>query len=295
MSVNSGPNEASPETSTPPVKLSWLAQIQTGLRELQIIPPLLYGFGAGILMTVALFDPSSIFALLAGIIPVSAGLLLVRSIRGHYALHGFVTGLIAAIVSLIALAVIIFATPYGPQLIAKGTGGTPVQEWLVRGMLPAFMLMVFCTFGASTSGRMEARNRTLRDEVSARGGQLERPGVIRTADDLRGLSLPQLGYYVNTLFKKQGFTFKDYRFIDKDKFLDLWLEKDSEPWHLRISVADKINPGTIESLLQEMKRNGYTKGAVVTSTEFSPAAQKSAKGRPIVLIDGPTLYEIGEK
>jgi hypothetical protein len=295
MSVDlSGPNNAPPEAGAPQAKPSWADQLRVSFRELQIVPPLLYGVGSGLLMTFALFDPSSVFALLAGIIPVSAGLLLVRSIRGHYAFHGFVTGLIAALVSLVALAIVIFLTPLGADLAARGTGGPLFQEWVVRGMLPAFMLLIFCTFGASTSGRMEERNKALRAEVAARGGQLEKPGVIRAADDIRGLSLPQLGSYVNTLFKKKGFTFKDYRFLDKDKHLDLWMEKDGEPWHLRISVADKISAGTIESLLQEMKRDNSQKGVVITSTEFTPAALKSAKDRPIVLIDGPTLYEIAE-
>lgn len=272
----------------------FFASLRTGLRELQLVPVLLYGFGAGLVMTFALLDPNSLFALLAGVIPVTAGLLLVRSVKGHYALHGFVTGLVGALVSMTALAVLLFLTPYGPQLMANGMGGSPVQEWLVRGMLPAIMLLIFCTFGASTSGRMEDRNRHLRAEVAARGGQLERPGVIRAADDIRGLSLPQLGSYVNTLFKKKGFAFKDYRFIDKDKHLDLWLDYEEETWHLRMSVADKINPGTIETLLQDMKREGCRKGVVITSTEFTPAAQKAAKGRNIVLIDGPTLFEIAE-
>jgi hypothetical protein len=266
----------------------------TSLRELQIIPPLLYGFGAGLLMTFALLDPNSIFALMAGIIPVTAGLLLVRSIKGHYALHGFVTGLIGSVVSLVALAILIFATPLGPQLVAAGTQSTLMNEYGVRGILPAIMLLVFCTFGASTSGRMEERNRQLRKEIAERGGQLERPGAIRTADDIRGLSLPQLGSYVNGLFKKKGFTFKDYRFIDKDKYLDLWMDHEGEAYHLRISVADKITPGTIESLIQDMKREGCRKGVVVTSTEFTPAALKAAKDRPLVLIDGATLFEIAE-
>jgi HJR/Mrr/RecB family endonuclease len=75
----------------------------------------------------------------------------------------------------------------------------------------------------------------------------------------------------------------------------MWFEYEAEPWHLRLSVADKVNPGTIEGLLQEMKREGCRKGIVLTSTEFTPGAAKSAKGRPVVLIDGPTLYEIAEK
>jgi HJR/Mrr/RecB family endonuclease len=43
-----------------------------------------------------------------------------------------------------------------------------------------------------------------------------------------------------------------------------------------------------------MKRDGCNKGVVITSTEFTPAAQKAAKNRSVVLIDGATLYEIAE-
>ena len=111
---------------------------------------------------------------------------------------------------------------------------------------------------------------------------------------LGGLSLPQLGTYVSNIFKKQGFAFKDYRFIDKDKHLDLWMEHEGEPYHMRLSVADKVSTGTIESLNQEMKREGIRKGLVITSTEFMPNAAKSAKGRTIVLIDGETLFQMSE-
>ncbi|MBC8161893.1 MAG: restriction endonuclease, partial [Roseiflexaceae bacterium] len=33
----------------------------------------------------------------------------------------------------------------------------------------------------------------------------------------------------------------------------------------------------------------------ITSTEFTPGASKSVKDRPIVLVDGATLFEISEK
>ena len=59
-------------------------------------------------------------------------------------------------------------------------------------------------------------------------------------------------------------------------------------------MADKVTTGTIESLLQEMKREDCRKGVVLASTEFQPSALKSAKGRPVVLIDGETLYEMAE-
>jgi hypothetical protein len=37
------------------------------------------------------------------------------------------------------------------------------------------------------------------------------------------------------------------------------------------------------------------KGVVVVSTEFQPNAAKTARGRPVVLIDGQTLFDMAEK
>ena len=41
-----------------------------------------------------------------------------------------------------------------------------------------------------------------------------------------------------------------------------------------------------------MKRAGTPKGIVVTSTEFASGAVKGVKDKPVVLIDGDTLFEI---
>jgi len=233
---------------------------------------------------------------LAGIVPVGVGLLLARNVPGHYALHGFLTGALASLMAAATLWFFIFQTQFGVNGAGMVEPGTPPWDaWMVLSGFFSFSLIVFCTFGASTAGRIEERNRALREEIKQRGGALERPGAIREPDDIRGLSLPQLGYYVNNLFKKQGFTFKDYRFLHKDKYLDIWMEYKEEPWHLRLSVADKVAPGAVESLIQEMKREGCSKGVVITSTEFTPGAIKAAKDRPVVLIDGATLYQIAEK
>jgi hypothetical protein len=292
-------NAATPLAPTPPAGL--LAQLQqelrTGLRELQWRDVLLFGVLSGTLMSLSFLQGSTL-SIIAGIVPVGTGLLLGRRIKGHYALHGFMTGLIGGVVASVLLAVLIFLTPLAAAM-QTGLGPAasaiaPLSVWAQLAGFATFSLIAFCTFGTSMTGRTEERNRKVREEVESRGGRLEKPGVIRTADDIRGLSLPQLGTYVNNLFKKNGFAFKDYRFIDKDKHLDLWLEHEDEIWHLRLSVADKVGVGTIESLNQDMKREGCRKGVVIASTEFVPGAIKSAKGRPIVLIDGETLYQIAE-
>jgi uncharacterized membrane protein YeaQ/YmgE (transglycosylase-associated protein family) len=296
-------NQAAPAesraTEMPPVgRVAQLRQeLRVGLRELQWRDVLLFGVLSGALMSLSFLQGSAL-SIVAGIVPVGTGLLLGRRVKSHYALHGFVTGLIGAVVGATVLAVLIFLSPLGAamqnSLGPAASAFTLLNVWAQLAGFTAFSLIAFCTFGTGMAGRTEERNRKTRDEVDTRGGRLEKPGVIRSADDIRGLSLPQLGTYVSNIFKKQGFAFKDYRFIDKDKHLDLWMEHEGEPYHMRLSVADKVSTGTIESLNQEMKREGTRKGLVITSTEFMPSAAKSAKGRTIVLIDGETLYQMSE-
>jgi len=286
-------------TDMPPVgRIAQLRQeVRVGLRELQWREVLLFGVLSGALMSLSFLQGSAL-SIVAGIVPVGTGLLLGRRVKSHYALHGFVTGLIGGVVGATLLAVLIFLTPLGAAMQSSlGPAASTfslLNVWAQLAGFTAFSLIAFCTFGTGMAGRTEERNRKTRNEVDTRGGRLEKPGVIRSADDIRGLSLPQLGTYVSTLFKKQGFAFKDYRFIDKDKHLDLWMEHEGEPYHMRLSVADKVSTGTIESLNQEMKREGIRKGLVITSTEFMPNAAKSAKGRTIVLIDGETLFQMSE-
>jgi hypothetical protein len=293
-----GPAE-SPPGAAPDGRLAQLRhEISAGLRELQWREVLIFGILSGALMSLS-FLQSSALSIIAGIVPVGTGLLLGRRVKAHYSLHGFVTGLIGGVVGALVLAVLIFLTPLGAAMQSSlgptASAFTLLNVWAQLAGFTAFSLIAFCTFGTGMAGRTEARNRQTRNEVESRGGRLQKPGVIRGADDIRGLSLPQLGSYVSGIFKKQGFTFKDYRFIDKDKHLDIWMEHEEELYHMRLSVADKVSTGTIESLNQEMKREGCHKGLVITSTEFMPSAAKSAKGRPIVLIDGDTLYQMSEK
>jgi hypothetical protein len=159
----------------------------------------------------------------------------------------------------------------------------------------AFSLIPFPAFGTVMAGRTEQRNQQLQQEVTERGGRLERASVVRTLDDLRGLSLPQFGSFVSNLYRKKGFEFKDYRFIDKDKHLDLEMSYEDELYLMRLTVADKVPSGTIQSLVQDMKKRGVAKGLVITSTEFTPDAAKSGRDRKnLVLIDGPTLFDISE-
>lgn len=245
----------------------------------------------------------SLLQILAGIVPVMAGLYLGRRVKGDWLGHGLVLGFAGFFFGLILV------VGYG----ALGQAGLlPMPELQLQADAPParatlqdlvffystfslFALIPFPAFGTVMAGRAEQRNRQLQEEVAQRGGRLERPGVVRTLEDLQGLSLPQLGSYVMALYRKQGFEFKDYRFIDKDKHLDLELQYEGELYLLRLTVADKVKPGTIESLAQDMKRRGIPKGVAITSTEYTPDAAKAAGAkRNMVAIDGQTLFDIAE-
>lgn len=251
----------------------------------------------------ALFLGSSVLQILAGIVPVMAGLYLGRRLKSDWLAHGLVLGFAGFLFGLVAVFV------YG----SLGQAGVvPLPELQLAADAPPtqaslgdliffyttfslFALIPFPAFGTVMAGRAEQRNEQLRKEVAERGGRLERPGVVRTLEDLQGLSLPQLGSFVVNLYRKQGFEFKDYRFVDKDKHLDLEMRYEEAVYLLRLSVADKVRPGTIESLVQDMKRRGVPKGVVITSTEFTPDAAKAGRDRKnLVLIDGQTLFDISE-
>ncbi|MEI8306429.1 MAG: restriction endonuclease [Chloroflexales bacterium] len=251
-----------------------------------------------------LFLANGIVQVLAGVVPVMAGLYLGRRIKDNYLAHGLVLGFAGFCFGLIAVVTYGYLGSLGlvPMPMLPIQTATQTTEMATFGSLifyyctySIFALIPFPAFGTVMAGRTEQRTRDLSKEVDDRGGRLERPGVIRTLDDLRGLSLPQLGSYISAVYKKKGFEFKDYRFIDKDKHLDIEMTYNGEIYLMRLSVADKVRPGTLESLIQDMRRREIAKGLVITSTEFTPDTLKAASNkRNIVAIDGQTLFDIAE-
>ena len=252
----------------------------------------------------ALFLGNSMLQIFAGIIPVLAGLFLGRRVKGDYLGHGLILGFAGFGFGLIAVITYGLLAQVGVvpmPVLQLDAAAPPTQQPTLGSMLffyvtfALFALVPFPAFGTVMAGRAEERNRQTQREQAERGGNLEKPGVIRTLDDLQGLSLPQLGSFVLSLYRKKGFEFKDYHFVDKDRHLDLDLTYAGEPYVVRLAVADKVARGSIESLLQDLKRRAIGKGVVVASTEFTPDALKAGKDRKgLVLIDGQTLFEMAE-
>lgn len=293
-----GANESADEQPRPPL----MARLGVALGQVEWRVTLLTALvmAAGWCM---LFLANNILQILAGVVPVMGGLFLGRRVKRQLLLHGLILGTSGFLMGLAMMAI------YG----ALGSAGiVPLPQLVIEQGQPAatlspgeliffylsfslFAMIPFPAFGTVMAGRSEQRNREMRQQIEERGGRLERPGAVRTADDLQGLSLPQFGSYVANLFKKKGFTFQDYRFIDKDKHLDIEMVYQDEVYLLRMSVADKVRTGTVESLVQDMKRRAIPKGLVITSTEFAPEALKAAKARRnLVAIDGRTLFDMAE-
>jgi hypothetical protein len=251
----------------------------------------------------ALFLGSNVLQILAGIVPVMAGLFLGRRVKGDYLGHGLVLGFAGFLFGLVVVVVYGLLGQAGilplPTLqLSAGAAPGPASLpdlFFFYITFSVFALIPFPAFGTVMAGRAEERNRQTQRDIAERGGRLEKAGVVRTLEDLRGLSLPQLGSFAISLYRKKGFEFKDYHFVDKDKHLDLELTYEGEAYLMRLAVADKVARGTVESLTQEMKRRGVGKGVVIASTEFAPDALKAGKDRRnLVLIDGQTLFEISE-
>ncbi|MEF3272834.1 MAG: restriction endonuclease [Chloroflexus sp.] len=298
MSVETTPQPVSEQ----PVKPTFWQRIVQAVRAIAWGQVLLVALITAIAWC-SLFLANNILQILAGVVPVMAGIYLGRKVRGEYLANGLALGVVTFFFGLaimtgyglvgesgIAPMPVIQLDPEQPAAPA-----TLIDLITIYFIFSAFALIPFPAFGTVMSGRAEERNRQLQKEIAERGGRLERPGVVRTLEDLQGLSLPQLGSYVLNLFRKKGFEFQDYRFIDKDKHLDLVLTYEGVTYLLRLSVADKVRPGTLESLLQDMKRSGIPKGLVITSTEFTPDTVKAASGRRnVLIIDGKTLFAMAE-
>jgi hypothetical protein len=306
MSVETQPEQrqevTTPEATETPVRPPLMQRINTSFGNVEwritVVVALLMA-----ITWCALFLANNILQILAGVVPVMAGLYLGRRVKGDYLAHGIALGLVGFLVGLVVISVYGTLGDAGvvpmPEIALESNQAPQPATFndliFLYTTFSLFALIPFPAFGVVMAGRSEERNRQLREEVARRGGRLDRPGVVRTLEDLQGLSLPQFGSYVSALYRKKGFEFKDYRFIDKDKHLDLEMQYNGDLFLMRLSVADKVRPGTVESLVQEMRRREITKGVVITSTEFTPDARKAADARrTLVAIDGATLFTIAE-
>ena len=252
-------------------------------RELDWPMLLLVGIGVGIFWVLLLLQGGAI-QILAGLLPVTGGILIGRRAKRHINWHAAVLGLLMSASALATVGVLIAI-----EIQRNGT----ISPLLLQAMIFAVVtLLPFPAFGVITAARSEERQRGLREEQQRRGGRLDRPGRVRSIEELRSLSLPQLGGYVADLFRKHGFLINDFKF-EKER-LDFQMTYEDEPWLVRVYTAEKVKPGAAQELSQRMRTDDVKKGIVITSMDFQEGAARWVKDKPIVLLDGPTLLSMND-
>jgi hypothetical protein len=251
------------------------------LRELHWLLLLAIGVGTGFFWVSFLLQGGAI-QILAGLLPVTGGIFLGRRIKQHVNWHAALLGVITALTAIITTLVMIQI--YGPNPL------------LAQALLFAIVtLLPFPAFGVITASRSEQRQRQIREEQARRGGRLDKPGRVRSIEDLHALSLPQLGGYVADLFRKHGFLVGDYR-MEKDRDrIDFQMTYEDTPWLVRVTTVDKVKPGVVQELAQRMKVENVSKGVVISSMAFQETATRWAKDKPVALIDGETLLTMNDK
>lgn len=274
------PVETSPASSSSSAPAGPRPPITQVLRELRWGLLALIG-GVGGVTWALLLAQNNASTFFAGLLPVGGGILVGRRIKQHIPWHAGFLSLITTVAALLT------------AVLLQATGVTPptfVPQVVLLGLMA---LIPFPAFGVIMAQRTEQRAREQREQRSQRGGRLERPGRVRSLEDLRSLSLPQLGSYVSDLFRKHDFVVDDYRF-ERDNYLEFNMRHNDEPWVIRVTVDDKVKQGVVLQFFQRMRDEGQKRGVLITSMEFQDAAVRWARDRPIALVDGPTLLSMND-
>jgi hypothetical protein len=250
------------------------------LRDLNWMLLLLFGIGGGAFWTLLLSQQSAL-TFLAGLLPVLGGIIVGRRIKQHVGWHAGMLSVITVLAALVTAGL----------LASTGLAQSPLfQQTVLVGLIT---LVPFPAFGVITANRTEERNSQLRIEQERRGGKLEKPGRVKSIDELRSLSLPQLGGYVADLFRRHDFKVHDFHF-ERDNSVEFEMTHDEEPWLIRVTVDDKIKQGSVLQFVQRLRNDPGTKGVFITSMDFQDSAARWAKDKPVALVDGPTLLSMND-
>lgn len=121
------------------------------------------------------------------------------------------------------------------------------------------------------------------------------PSVALSADQMYALSPKAFEHYVADLFRRKG-----YRVVVRgrsgDHGVDLELTAPGgrraivQCKRYRDTVGEEIVRGLFGTLLHETAHHAF----LVTTADISSAAAKWAAGKPMTLIDGPTLVDIAQ-
>ncbi|MFN3374038.1 MAG: restriction endonuclease, partial [Chloroflexus sp.] len=188
MSVETTPQPVSEPTAKP----SFLQRLAHAFRSIEWGQVLLVGLLTAIAWC-SLFLANNILQILAGVVPVLAGIYLGRKVRGEYLANGLALGVVTFLFGLAIMAGygLVGQAGIAPMPVIQldpdqpAAPATLIDLITIYFIFSAFALIPFPAFGTVMSGRAEERNRQLQKEIAERGGRLERPNVVRTLEDLQ--------------------------------------------------------------------------------------------------------------
>ncbi|MBS0339366.1 MAG: restriction endonuclease [Proteobacteria bacterium] len=145
-----------------------------------------------------------------------------------------------------------------------------------------YIVPVLCLVGAGMSAwRRQTRQALVNNVAQAKG-----------ADALDGMSWREFEVLVGEAFRLQGYQVTETGGGGADGGVDLVLARGGEKFLVQCKQwkANKVGVEIVRELYGVMAARGATGGFVVTSGDFSSAAQEFARGRNLKLLDGARLF-----
>ena len=128
-----------------------------------------------------------------------------------------------------------------------------------------------------------------------RAGQTQTPDTALTVEQMYALSPKAFEHYVAGLFRRKG-----YRVAVRGRSGDHGVDLELSSSNGRRAVVqckrykDTVGEEIVRGLFGTMLHEGVHHAFLVTTAEISDAARAWAAGKPITLIDGPSLVEVAE-
>jgi len=159
-----------------------------------------------------------------------------------------------------------------------------VTRTMVQGlaMVGQFVVPLACLVAAAVSATKRRQRRSLVAGVAQ----------SRAPDALDGMTWQEFELLVGEAFRLQGYEVTELGGAGPDGGVDLVLRKGKEKFLVQCKQwkAFKVGVAIVRELYGVMAAKGVAGGFVVTSGSFTVEAIEFARGRNVILVDGPKLF-----
>lgn len=165
---------------------------------------------------------------------------------------------------------------------AQLTASVPGTIFRTIASIFQYILPVTCLAAAAASAWYASRGKSLVQGVTASG----------SAAALDGMTWQEFELLVGEAFRQQGYKVIELGGAGPDGGVDLVLMKGAEQFFVQCKQwkAFKVGVGVVRELYGVMAAKGAAGGFVVTSGRFTKDALEFARGKNVVLVEGPKLF-----